>query len=131
MENKKINASILLCIAFLAAALGSTFVAALCMFAILFFCKDQELGAQSVEAVVLSLVAALCSNVVSAFNTVLNLIPGNFVISIVRTITGTLMGFVDLAVFVVGIMAALNAFKKEKVNIPFISGKFDGIFTDK
>ncbi len=131
MQNKKINTSILLSVSFLAAALGSTIVCALCMAMILFLCEDKTHAAQSVEAVVLSLVSSVVSRVIGVITMMVGLIPGYIFSSIVGSITGIITSLVSLAVFVIGIMAALKALKNEKVNIPVISGKFDGIFTEE
>lgn len=130
MNTKKVNASILLCISFLAAAIGSSLICALCVGAILFLCEDKSLAAQSVEALALSFVDSLFSHAVSVIKIILNLIPSNFVISMIFDVIGLVSGFITLAVFVVGIIAAMKALKKEKVNVPLISGKFDGIFAE-
>lgn len=131
MQNKKINTSILLGISFLAAALGSSVVCALCMAMILFFCEDKSHAAQGAEAVVLSLVSSVVSRAVGVITFVIDMIPGNIFSSMLNSIIGIFTSLVSLAVFVIGIMAAMNALKNQKVNIPLISGKFDGIFTEE
>lgn len=130
MNTKKINTSILLCISFLSAATGSPLISALCMGAILFLCEDKSLAAQSVEALALAFVDVLFSQALSVVKLILNLIPSNIVTSVIYDIIGLANNFVALAVFVIGILAAMKALKKEKVNIPLISGKFDGIITE-
>ena len=130
MNTKKINPSILLCVSFLSAATGSPLICALCMGAILFLCEDKSLAGQSVEALVLSFVDVLFSQALSVIKVILNLIPSNIVTNVIFDIIALVTNFVSLAVFVIGIIAAAKALKKEKVNIPLISGKFDGIITE-
>ncbi len=130
MNTKKINTSVLLCISFLSAAIGSPLICALCMGAILFLCEDKSLAPQSAEALVLSFVDTLFSHAVSVVRVVFNLIPAKFVTSFVFGVIDLIGSLITLAVFVIGILAAIKALKKEKVNIPLLSGMFDGIITE-
>lgn len=130
MNTKKINTYFLLAISFLAAALGSTLISLLCMGAIIFLCQDKSLAGQSAEAVVLSFAAPLFSSAMDVVRTLLGLFPSNVIFSMIHDIIRIATGLVDLAVFIVGIIAAMKVMKKEKANIPLISGKFDGIISE-
>lgn len=130
MQTKKINTAILLSISFFAASVGFTVVCALCMAMILFLCENKSHAAQSAEAVVLSLISSVVSRAVGVITMVIDMMPG-YIFNSMHSIIGLFTSLVSLAVFVIGIIAALKALKNEQVNIPVISGKFDGIFTEE
>lgn len=130
MNTKKVNPSILLCISFLSAAIGSPLICALCAGAILFLCEDKSLAGQSIEAVALAMFASLFSYALNVIRFFLRFMPFEAVQNFIREFIGIASNVVDLAVFIVGIIAAIKALKKEKVSIPLLSGKFNNIISE-
>lgn len=125
--NAKVNGKIVLALAFVAAAVGSTTLCALCLGVLLFVVRDRKKASLGCDALMLCLVDSILYACLNAVNLLLRLVNISALTSFVSSVTSTVSGIVDIAILIVALMAAANAMKGEEIVVPLVGGKFDGI----
>ncbi len=120
MTDFKVNAKVLVAIAFLAASINSTTVAIICAVSVIFFCKDKALSVFAVDAVLLSMVYSIVYAVLNYLNTFAGYMGISMVTSMVSTVVSLVVTLVRLGVIVVSLMAALSVLDGREPKIPVL-----------
>lgn len=114
----------LLAASFAAAAVGSVTVVAICLCAIIFLnCRDEE-QSLGMEAMALALCEAIVSNVMGILSTLMRIINITQLTSAVSAVTSVCSSIVGIAVFLVGMMAAMELLRGNTPKVPIVGGKF-------
>ncbi len=120
MPNVKVNAKVLVAIAFFAAINSNTTVAVLCALAVVFLCKEKSLSASAIDAVLLAMAYSIISTLLGYLTTLAGVLSIGMVTSVVSSVVSVATLLVRIAIIAIAIISALAVLDGREPKIPLL-----------